>query len=204
MNRKSEQQRLNEALAYELDKYQVILEYGRVKLAVSNEIRKKYRWITDCPKIVLIIGILGDIGSAIIGAIHSLDILIILAIVLTCLLLAYFIIRFSIRNDLAIVMEKEESEKLTKLLDNLNAYISRLSRWIEDVDSHITAKKADITRIQSELRTEKNKQESELNEISAIYGHLNPEWEERARDFANKRLDQFNRFIYVQESESTQ
>ena len=47
MNRKSEQQRLNEALAYELDKYQVILEYGRVKLAVSNEIRKKYRWITD-------------------------------------------------------------------------------------------------------------------------------------------------------------
>ena len=41
MNRKSEQQRLNEALAYELDKYQVILEYGRVKLAVSNEIRKK-------------------------------------------------------------------------------------------------------------------------------------------------------------------
>ena len=75
---------------------------------------------------------------------------------------AYFIIRFAIRNDLAIVMEKEESDKLTKLLDNLNAYISRLSRWIEDVDSHFTAKKADITRIQSELRTEKNKQESEL------------------------------------------
>lgn len=204
MNEKSEQQRLNEALAFELDKYQVVLEYGRVMLAASDGIRKKYRWVTNCPTSVLVIGIIGDIVSAIIGAINSLEILLAIAFLLFGLLCAYFVTRFSIRKDLATIMDKEEYDSLVKLLDNLSAYISRLSRWIEDMDSHIVAPKADIARIQTELKTEKTRQESELNEISKIFGRLNADWEERARDFANKRLEQFRRFIYVQESKSSE
>ena len=41
----SEQQRLNEEIAYELDKYQVMLEYGRIYLDYDRAIRKKYAWM---------------------------------------------------------------------------------------------------------------------------------------------------------------
>ena len=36
--------------------------------------------------------------------------------------------------------------------------------------------------------------ESFINELSRLFGTLNPEWEKRARQFANNRLEQYIRF----------
>lgn len=38
----NELERINTAIAYELDKYQVILEYGRVMLGASDDVKRKY------------------------------------------------------------------------------------------------------------------------------------------------------------------
>lgn len=46
MGKRSEQQRLNLDIAYELDKYQVMLEYGRLILDRDKAIRDKYRWMS--------------------------------------------------------------------------------------------------------------------------------------------------------------
>ena len=43
MATKSEQQRLNEEIAYELDKYQVMLEYGRMYLDNESKARKNLK-----------------------------------------------------------------------------------------------------------------------------------------------------------------
>ena len=50
MATKSAQQRLNEEIAYELDNYQVMLEYGRLYLDDDKANRKKYAWMNYAQK----------------------------------------------------------------------------------------------------------------------------------------------------------
>lgn len=51
-----------------------------------------------------------------------------------------------------------------------------------------------LKQIDNRLNIEKTKIESFINELSRLFGTLNPEWEKRARQFANNRLEQYIRF----------
>lgn len=192
----NEQERINTAIAYELDKYQVILEYGRVMLGASDDVKRKYYWAM-IPNWGIVISVVADIISAMVGSIANIEFLLYIASAVSFLLIYFFVVRFTIRKDLSLLMKREEYYELDSLLKNLNSYLSKLARWISLVDINIQVKKTVIEQISKELEIAKSEQEANINNISNIFGKLKPEWEERAKDFANKRLEQFKRFRYV-------
>lgn len=192
----NEQERINTAIAYELDKYQVIFEYGRVMLGASDDVKRKYYWAM-IPNWVIVISVVADIISAMVGSIANIEFLLYIASAVFFLLICFFVVRFTIRKGLSLLMKREEYYELDSLLKNLNSYLSKLARWISLVDINIQVKKTVIEQISKELEIAKSEQEANINKISNIFGKLKPEWEERAKDFANKRLEQFKRFRYV-------
>lgn len=192
----NEQERINTAIAYELDKYQVILEYGRVMLGASDDVKRKYYWAM-IPNWGIVISVVADIISTMVGSIANIEFLLYIASAVSFLLIYFFVVRFTFRKDLSLLMKREEYYELDSLLKNLNSYLSKLARWISLVDINIQVKKTVIEQISKELEIAKSEQEANINKISNIFGKLKPEWEERAKDFANKRLEQFKRFRYV-------
>ena len=67
----NELERINSAIAYELDKYQVILEYGRVMLGASDDVKRKYYWAM-IPNWAIVTSVVADIISAMVGSIANL------------------------------------------------------------------------------------------------------------------------------------
>ena len=70
MEKRSEQQRVNLDIAYELDKYQVMLEYGRLFLDRDKAIRDKYKWMSFV-KSGCLSGVILEVAVAVITAIVS-------------------------------------------------------------------------------------------------------------------------------------
>lgn len=199
MATKSKQQRLNEEIAYELEKYQVMLEYGRMYLDDDKAIRKKYAWINYAKKGCLS-GLAIDLIMAIVTKLISSDsfsaylpyILIVLVLGMTL----YLLFLFMHRNRIAKLISAEEKAALKELLDNLLSYLHKLGEWMKDVDSHIEQKKSVLDLIEKDLAVAKSQQAKEVNKLSEIYGELDEERDAKAHKLAEERLKQYKRFIY--------
>ena len=144
MATKSAQQRLNEEIAYELDNYQVMLEYGRLYLDDDKANRKKYAWMNYAKKGCLS-GIALDLIMAVATKLISSEsfsaYLPYVLIVLVLGLILYLLFLFMHRNRIAKLISVEEKAALKELLDNLQSYLHKLGEWMKDVDSHIEQKK---------------------------------------------------------------
>ena len=199
MATKSKQQRLNEEIAYELEKYQVMLEYGRMYLDDDKAIRKKYAWINYAKKGCLS-GLAIDLIMAIVTKLISSEsfsaylpyILIVLVLGMTL----YLLFLFMHRNRIAKLISAEEKATLKELLDNLLSYLHKLGEWMKDVDSHIEQKKSVLDLIEKDLAVAKRQQAKEVNKLSEIYGELDEERDAKAHKLAEERLKQYKRFIY--------
>ena len=199
MATKSKQQRLNEEIAYELEKYQVMLEYGRMYLDDDKAIRKKYAWINYAKKGCLS-GLAIDLIMAIVTKLISSEsfsaylpyILIVLVLGMTL----YLLFLFMHRNRIAKLISVEEKAALKELLDNLQSYLHKLGEWMKDVDSHIEQKKSVLDLIEKDLAVAKSQQAKEVNKLSEIYGELDEERDAKAHKLAEERLKQYKRFIY--------
>lgn len=199
MATKSKQQRLNEEIAYELEKYQVMLEYGRMYLDDDKAIRKKYAWINYAKKGCLS-GLAIDLIMAIVTKLISSEsfsaylpyILIVLVLGMTL----YLLFLFMHRNRIAKLISAEEKAVLKELLDNLLSYLHKLGEWMKDVDSHIEQKKSVLDLIEKDLAVAKSQQAKEVNKLSEIYGELDEERDAKAHKLAEERLKQYKRFIY--------
>lgn len=199
MATKSKQQRLNEEIAYELEKYQVMLEYGRMYLDDDKAIRKKYAWINYAKKGCLS-GLAIDLIMAIVTKLISSEsfsaylpyILIVLVLGMTL----YLLFLFMHRNRIAKLISAEEKAALKELLDNLLSYLHKLGEWMKDVDSHIEQKKSVLDLIEKDLAVAKSQQAKEVNKLSEIYGELDEERDAKAHKLAEERLKQYKRFIY--------
>ena len=85
----NEQERINTAIAYELDKYQVILEYGRVMLDASDDVKRKYYWAM-IPNWAIVTSVVADIISAMVGSIANIEFLLYIASAVFFLLICFF------------------------------------------------------------------------------------------------------------------
>lgn len=196
---KDEQQRLNEEIAYELDKYQVMLEYGRIYLDNDKAIRKKYAWMNYAKKGCLS-GITVDLIIAVTTQLFSSasfsTYLPCFLVVLVLGIVMYILFLFTHRNRIANLISADDKSELKTLLDTLQAYIHKLGEWLKDVDSHIEQKKGVVDKIGKDLAIAKSLQANEVNKFSEIYGELNGEIDAMARKVAEERLQQFKRYIY--------
>lgn len=202
MATKSAQQRLNEEIAYELDNYQVMLEYGRLYLDDDKANRKKYAWMNYAKKGCLS-GIALDLIMAVATKLISSEsfsaYLPYVLIVLVLGLILYLLFLFMHRNRIAKLISVEEKAALKELLDNLQSYLHKLGEWMKDVDSHIEQKKSVLDIIEKDLTIAKCQQAKEVNKLSEIYGELDEERDAKAHKLAEERLKQYKRFIYDNE-----
>ena len=202
MATKSAQQRLNEEIAYELDNYQVMLEYGRLYLDDDKANRKKYAWMNYAKKGCLS-GIALDLIMAVATKLISSEsfsaYLPYVLIVLVLGLILYLLFLFMHRNRIAKLISVEEKAALKELLDNLRSYLHKLGEWMNDVDSHIEQKKSVLDIIEKDLAIAKCQQAKEVNKLSEIYGELDEERDAKAHKLAEERLKQYKRFIYDNE-----
>ena len=202
MATKSAQQRLNEEIAYELDNYQVMLEYGRLYLDDDKANRKKYAWMNYAKKGCLS-GIALDLIMAVATKLISSEsfsaYLPYVLIVLVLGLILYLLFLFMHRNRIAKLISVEEKAALKELLDNLQSYLHKLGEWMKDVDSHIEQKKSVLDIIETNLAVAKSLQAKEVNKLSEIYGELDEERDAKAHKLAEERLKQYKRFIYDNE-----
>lgn len=199
MNTRSEQKRLNLDIAYELDKYQVMLEYGRLFLDRDKAIRDKYRWMSYV-KGGCLSGVAMDLIIAIITALISKDAFfkwlpyILLTFVLSLLL--YILFLFTHRKPISKLVSRDDKHILERLLDNLQSYLHQLGEWLKSVDSHIVQTKKLIGEIDKTLAVAKSKQADDVNELSRIYGTLDETLDAKAHELASARLQQFKQYIY--------
>ena len=199
MATKSEQQRLNEEIAYELEKYQVMLEYGRMYLDFDKAIRKKYAWM-NYAKNGCLSGMVADLIMAVTTQLISSESfsahLPYFLFILLLGLILYLLFLFMHRNRIANLISAEDKAKLKTLLDNVQAYLYRLGEWMKDVDSHIKQNKSILDKIEKDLAVSKSQQAKEVNKLSEIYGELDEERDAKAHKMAEERLQQYKRFIY--------
>lgn len=199
---KSDQQRINEEIAYELDKYQVMLEYGRLFLDRDKAIHDKHKWM-NYAKTGCLSGAAIDIAISITTSIFSTEAFVKylpwMLIILVAAIAIYFVLLFSHRKRLANLISKDDKEELKHLLDNLQEYLHKLGEWLKDVDSHIVQKKGVLDKIRTDLAVAKSKQAADVNKLSDIYGDLDTELDEKAHRLASDRLKQYIRFIYEQD-----
>lgn len=199
MATKSEQQRLNEEIAYELDKYQVMLEYGRIYLDDDKSICKKYAWMNyvknGCLSGIAVEMIMA-IATQLISSEFFLTYLPYFLIVLVLGLILYLLFLFMHRNRIAKLISAEEKAALKELLANLHTYLHKLGEWMKDVDSHIKQNKSVLDIIKKELAVAKSLQAKEVNKLSEIYGELDEERDAKAHKMAEERLQQYKRYIY--------
>ena len=199
MATKTEQQRLNEEIAYELDKYQVMLEYGRMYLDEDKAIRKKYAWMNYAKNGCLSSIIVDVIGAATNKMVSSGSFSVNMPYFFIVLLLAmilYILFLFMHRNRIAKLISAEEKAALKELLNNLQVYLHKLGEWMKDVDRHFKQKKSVLDKIEKDLAVAKCQQAKEVNKLSEIFGELDEKIDAKAHKMAEERLQQYKRFIY--------
>ena len=202
MEKRSEQQRLNLDIAYELDKYQVMLEYGRLFLDRDKSIRDKYRWMSFA-KIGCLSGTAIEFLFTVLTAFLSVETLTkwwpyILAVLLLSLIL-YVVFMFAHRKAISKLVSKDNKDELEVLLDNLQKYLCQLGEWIKSVDSHIKQTKEVVVEIKGALAVAKSKQADDVNRLSHIFGTLDETMDAKAHELANARLQQYKQYIYADE-----
>lgn len=196
-DKKPEQQRLNESICYELDKWQIRKEYGLIMLDKDKDIRNRYKWINYLKKSIFA-SMLLDVSSFLFSIVSDSCIAWIITIVLMAIFLFVTLTYYKLRKELYFLLADTTRDELVDLLERLNSYISKLGFWLEELDSHIVAESAKIQQIRQDYYIEKSSANSLENKFSFIFGELNDDFQNKARTYAEQRLIQYQRFIYVQ------
>lgn len=194
-----EQKRLNQEIATELDKYQVMLEYGRMFLDRDKAIRDSYRWLSFAKAgcfTSAVLDIIVSIVSAIFASEHFAKYLPIMLGVFALAVLLYVIMLFVHREGIGNLIGKKDKAEFEKLMDELQSYLHDLGEWLKDVDSHIKQNKTVIDRIDKDLAIAKSKQADKVNKISNIQGILDMTMNSEARNLAELRLQPYKQYIY--------
>ena len=196
-----EQRELNNNILDNLKTYQSILEYGRVLLDMDKDIRDKYKWIFLIKnKVVLPASIVLELASTIITCFIPTTSLLTVTILGGFLLVCILSIRYMFRKDINRLINKEDKVKIKKHLDVVNDYLFNLDKWIKDLSPNCKRKSDYVNGIKTNLYIEKKKVKSIENELSELYGKIDPELDKIAQEHATERLLQYLDYIYEKES----
>ena len=189
------QEQVNNNIAEELNKWQPIFEYGRIFLDEDKALRDKYKWLIFLKKylpwgfgLTVIEGILSFWSN-------TTFMYVVLGLFVLFIIVAIVII-YRNRITISKIVDMEKRAELEGLLELTNNYLSKLGRWLAELDSHFKVSSSHVTSIEKEFIEAKAIQLPNDNKFSMIHGNLNPEWVARAKDFADKRLQPLKQYIY--------
>lgn len=189
------QEQLNNTIAEELNKWQPILEYGRIYLDEDKAIRDRYKWLVII-KEHWTWGLALTLIEGIVSFISKITILYILLCIFLVMTIAVIVVIYINRETISSIVNEKVRTELEVLLDKTNSYLSSLGRWLAELDSHKKLSSQMINQIEKEFIKANATQLPNENKFSRIHGNINPEWEERAKNYADKRLQPYKLFLY--------
>ena len=189
------QEQLNNYIAEDLNKWQPIIEYARIFIDEDKALRDRFKWllyIKHCLPWSFLISLLGAVLS------FYNDKIVLSVILVTCavfIIIAAFFIWLH-KEKLSRLVDEKDRMELKHLMDSTNKYISKLKRWLAELDSHSKVSAKDVSSIEKQFVEAQAEILPNENRFSIIHGNLIPEWDKRAKEFADERLKPLKQYIY--------
>ena len=192
------QEQLNNYIAEDLNKWQPIIEYARIFFDEDKALRDRFKWllyIKRCLPWSFLISLLGAVLS------FYNDKIVLSVILVTC---AVFIIIAAIfiwlhKEKLSRLVDEKDKMELEYLMDSTNKYISKLKRWLAELDSHTKVSTKDVASIEKQFMEAQAEVLSNENRFSIIHGNLVTEWNVRAKQIADERLQPLKQYTYAEQ-----
>lgn len=189
------QEQLNNYIAEDLNKWQPIIEYARIFLDEDKALRDRYKWllyIKRCLPWSLIISLLGAVLSFYNDK-FTLSVTLGLFSVVVVIAAIYI---WRQKDKLSKLVDEKDRMKLEHLMDSTNKYLSKLKRWLAELDSHSKVSAKDVSSIEKQFIEVQAEILPNENVFSIIHGNLVPEWNIRAKQIADERLKPLKQYIY--------
>lgn len=190
------QEQLNNYIAEDLNKWQPIIEYARIFLDEDKALRAKYKWliyIKNCLPWSLLISLVGAILSY-----YNDKFILFITLGVCCAFMvaaAYFI--WQQKDRLSMLVSEKERLELESLMESTNKFLSKLKRWLAELDYHSKVKTNDVISIEKQYLEAQAEILPCENRFSIIHGNLVPEWNARAKQIADERLQPLKQYIYA-------
>ena len=167
------QEQLNTDIAQELNKWQPIVEYSRMKIDEDNEVRMNFRWLVWLNKCKSW-GLIVTVAQSILTACFSNSILYIVLLILLSAMVIFGIVLFVNRRTLKKIMRDSEKKELGSLLDDGNRYIDNLGRMLIKTSPDNRLSKTTVQEIESDYRNTKTLMAPKENRFSILNGKIDP------------------------------
>lgn len=187
------QKELNNRIAIELDKHCIQNEYAYLLLDQDKAIRNKYKWCINLSMSTWI-DLAVSILSAIIGFISKFDWLVYIGIGLFLVFLFLLCIRFFNRKEIAKLLDAEQRNELSSVLQRHSSYVDNLRLWFMDVGADKNTDNRTLKEISTLFKDAAIKGNQAYNELSSLFGAMQEPLHDKARKKAVEKLSQLVQF----------
>jgi len=192
------QKELNNSIAEETNKWQSILEYGRVFLDRDKELRTKHRFISFLTENKIAITIIGLVFEGVIACFNKyisnslrwLSICVAAIIVVALFLLIFY------RHIISKFIPKEEAAELQSLINQASNYLNNLKYWLTELSPENKVSRNDIIRIDKEYSKAQSSMSAVENRFSVIFGPIDQELQTLALKHCEERLSPLKSKVY--------
>ena len=188
------QDQLNTDIAQELNKWQPIVEYSRMKIDEDSEVRMNFRWLVWLNKCKLW-GIIATVAQGVLTASFSCSILYIVLVILLSAMVILGIVLYVNRRTLKKIMKDSEKKELGSLLDDGVRYIDNLGRMLIKTSPDNRLSKITVQEIESDYRHAKTLMAPKENRFSILNGKIDQLLQQKAHEVAEKRLKRYQYYI---------
>lgn len=187
------QKELNNRIAIELDKHCIQNEYAYFLLDQDKAIRNRYKWCINLSMSTWI-DLAVSILSAIIGFISKLDWLVYIGIGLFLVFLFLLCIRFFNRKEIAKLLDTEQRNELSSVLQRHSSYVDNLRLWFMEVGADKNTDNRTLKEISTLFKDAAIKGNQTYNELSSLFGAMQEPLHDKARKKAVEKLSQLVQF----------
>lgn len=188
------QEQLNTDIAQELNKWQPIVEYSRMKIDEDNEVRMNFRWLVWLNKCKSW-GLIVTVAQSILTACFSNSILYIVLLILLSAMVILGVVLFTNRRTLKRIMKDSEKKELGTLLDDGVRYIDNLGRMLIKTSPDNRLSKTTVLEIESDYRNTKTLMAPKENRFSILNGKIDPLLQQKAHEIAEERLKRYQYYL---------
>ena len=189
------QEQLNNYIAEDLNKWQPIVEYARIFLDEDKALRERYKWLLYIKGYLPWSFILSLLG-AVLSFYNDITILSVILGICSVFIIISTIYIWCQKDNLSKLVDEKDKMKLEHLMDLTNKYISKSSRWLAELDSHLKVSAKDVSLIEKQFIEAQAEILPAENKFSIIHGNLVPEWEIKAKQIADERLQPLKQYLY--------
>lgn len=188
------QEQLNTDIAQELNKWQPIIEYSRMKLDEDTEVRSNFKWLVYLYRCAPL-GIIGTVVEGIISCCVNSDFLFPLLLILIAVVIVICMILLFKRKTIKKLINDSDKKEFYSLLDDGVRYLDELGRMLINTAPGRKQTNTSILSIESNYRNSKTLMAPKENRFSVLNGKIDKELQQKSHQVAEERLKRYQYYI---------